>query len=101
MQNRTYSKRPAGGFSLVELLIVVAVIGVIAAMAIMSMTNTDKNARTATAKAQAQRIASTFACGMATDAPGFKTANSVASAMNAVGAGSNGSGSQRSSFFRL
>src|SRR3569832_111475 len=89
MQNRTYPKRPNGGFSLVELLIVVAVIGVIAAMSIMTLTNTDKNARTTKAKAQAQRIASTFAAGMATEAPGFKAANSVATAMNAVGVGSN------------
>lgn len=101
MQTRTYSQRHRRGFSLVELLIVVAVIGIIAAMAVLTATNTNKNARVTAAQAQAQRIASVFAAGMGTGAPGFGTASGVPSAMNAVGNGSFGSGANREAWFQL
>jgi prepilin-type N-terminal cleavage/methylation domain-containing protein len=101
MQTKSYLKRPRGAFSLVELLIVIAVIGIIAAMSVMTLTDTDKNARVTAAQAQAQRIASTFAGGVATGAPGFTPANSVDTAMNAVGTGSFGTGANRGAWFQL
>ena len=89
------------GFSLVELLVVIAVIGILAAITIPSFSNIFENSSESTAKNQAQRIASVYAAGIATGAPNFKTANSVASAMNSVGSGSFGAGINAGAFFQL
>ena len=89
------------GFSLVELLVVIAVIGILAAITIPSFSNIFENSSESTAKNQAQRIASVYAAGIATGAPNFKTANSVATAMNSVGGGSFGDGINAGAFFQL
>ena len=89
------------GFSLVELLVVIAVIGIIACIAIANLSNTDSNSRTVSAKSQAQRIAATFCCGQAAGAPGFASVNSVDSAINAVATGSFGAGINKTSYFQL
>lgn len=101
MKNLVTPRRRRSGFSLVELLVVIAVIGVIAAMAVLNISNVNGNSRVTAAKAQAQRIASTFNAGASAGAPSFATANSVATAMNAVGTGSNGGGVMASSFFQV
>lgn len=101
MKNLVTPRRRRSGFSLVELLVVIAVIGVIAAMAVLNISNVNGNSRVTAAKAQAQRIASTFNAGASAGAPGFATASSVATAMNAVGTGSNGGGIMASSFFQV
>ena len=89
------------GFSLVELLVVIAVIGILAAITIPSFSNIFENSSESTAKNQAQRIASVYAAGIATGAPNFKTANSVATGMNSVGSGSFGAGINAGAFFQL
>jgi len=53
------------GFSLVEMLVVIAVIGIIAAIAIPAISNVTSSAGTATAKRNAQNIASVYASGNA------------------------------------
>lgn len=89
------------GFSLVELLIVIVVLGIISSIALASMSNVNTTSRTVVAQAQAQRIAGTFAAGQAAEAPGFRGIQSVADAINAVGTGSNGGGAYASSYFQL
>jgi prepilin-type N-terminal cleavage/methylation domain-containing protein len=53
------------GFSLVEMLVVIAVIGIIAAIAIPSIGSINASAQTATAKRNAQNIASVYQSGLA------------------------------------
>lgn len=89
------------GFSLVELLVVITVIGVIAAIAIPSLSIAQENSRVTIAKRNAQQIASTFGAGEGVGAPGFRVANSLESAVNAVGAGSWGGGITADSFFQV
>ncbi len=100
MQNKI-RKAAKRAFSLVELLVVIAVIGVIAGVAVANLSNVNGNSREVAAKAVAQRIASTFGAGQATGAPGFASANSVETAMDAVGTGSVGGGVNASSTFKV
>ncbi len=93
--------RKRRGFSLLELLIAIAILGTIAAIAIVSLTGVGDSAKVTTARSQAQRIATVFAAGYASGAPVFIGANSVNAAMNAVGAGSSGSGTTRTAWFQL
>jgi len=57
------------GFSLVELLIVIAVIGIIAAIAIPSISGINSAATKSKAQRNAQNVASVFASAMAAGAP--------------------------------
>ena len=65
MQTTLSARRPQG-FSLVELLIVITILGVIAALTFVSFSDIGESARVTTAQSQAQRIASVFAAGFAT-----------------------------------
>jgi prepilin-type N-terminal cleavage/methylation domain-containing protein len=67
------------GFSLVELLIVIAVIGIIAAIAIPSISGINDAAKKAKAQRNAQNLASTYAAAVAAGADN-STATTVASA---------------------
>ncbi len=100
MKTTPSTKRPRG-FSLVELLVTIGVLGVLSALALASMSNVTGNTAVTTAKSQAQRIVSTFGAGIATGAPGFLAATGVDSDMDAVGTGSGGGGSMRAVFFHL
>ncbi len=99
---KSKAKHPSSrGFSLVELLVVIAVLGIISAIAVVSLSGVNENSSVAAAQRQAQQIASVFGAGSATGAAGFKTATSVATAMNAVGIGSTGAGVMKNSSFQL
>jgi type IV pilus assembly protein PilA len=60
MKNVKLTKSLKAGFSLVEMLVVIAIIGIIAAIAIPNIGNINESAKTATAQRNAQQIASVF-----------------------------------------
>ena len=88
MKHQSSPKQRHRGFSLVELLVVIAVIGVMAGIAIPMVSNINSNASVTSAKKQAQQIASVFNSGQAAGA--FGSAASVAAAITAVGNGGTG-----------
>ena len=88
MKHQSSPKQRHRGFSLVELLVVIAVIGVMSAIAIPMVSNINSNASVTSAKKQAQQIASVFNSGQAAGA--FGSAASVAAAITAVGNGGTG-----------
>jgi type IV pilus assembly protein PilA len=65
MKNTSLSHTLKQGFSLVEMLVVIAVIGVIAAIAVPQIGNLTASAKTARDQRNAQSIASVFAAGSA------------------------------------
>ena len=73
------------GFSLVEMLVVIAVIGIIAAIAIPNIGNVNAAARSSTAKRNAQTLASTFSAAMAAgvDMSTYTDATGVIAALTA------------------
>ncbi len=77
------------GFSLVEMLTVIAVIGIIAAIAIPSIGSVSGSAQTATAKRNAQNLASVYQTGLAGGVAWGAT--DVATAIAAVQTGGMGS----------
>jgi type IV pilus assembly protein PilA len=101
MYTRNITKKKASGFSLVELLIVIAVIGIMGAIALPSINNINDTTSETAARSTASNIASVFNSGIAAGAPGFRTANSVDDAMNAVGTGSGGAGALSVTRFEL
>jgi len=78
----------AKGFSLVEMLVVIAVIGIIAAIAIPSIGSINASAQTATAKRNAQNLASVYQSGLADGVAWGGT--DVATSVAAVQAGATG-----------
>ena len=65
MKHLNLKKNLSKGFSLVEMLVVIAVIGVIAAIAIPSIGNINASAKTATAQRNAQSVVSMYQAGQA------------------------------------
>jgi type IV pilus assembly protein PilA len=70
-------KAAKAGFSLVEMLVVIAIIGIIAAIAIPNIGNINSSAKVATAQRNAQQIASVF---NAATVAGYVTAAGTAAA---------------------
>lgn len=60
MKNVKLTKSLKAGFSLVEMLVVIAIIGIIAAIAIPNIGNINDSAKVATAQRNAQQIASVW-----------------------------------------
>jgi len=97
--NARLARRNKGGFSLVELLVVIAVIGILAAIAIPALSNVFENSSKAKAKRNAQNIASTFAAARAAGATvaGSDVAGKTASLISGV----NGLGAFASTQFKI
>ena len=68
MKNIKLNKKAQGGFSLVEMLVVIAVIGIIAAIAIPNIGSVNNSARVAAAQRNAQSIASVLNAAIAAGA---------------------------------
>jgi type IV pilus assembly protein PilA len=99
-------KVKAAGFSLVELLVVIAVIGIMAAIAIPMISNINQNATDAKNKRNAQQIASTYGAAAAAGAPALfsgdpPTPVELEAAITALTAGTPGAGQFQSTTFRV
>lgn len=86
MKNIKLNKKAQGGFSLVEMLVVIAVIGIIAAIAIPNIGSVNNSARIAAAQRNAQSIASVLNAAIAAgvDTSSWTDANLIAKAEGGV-----------------
>ena len=97
--NVQLKKVKAAGFSLVELLVVIAVIGIMAAIAIPMISNINANAQAAKNQRNAQNIASVY--GAATAAGAALSSDTVGTAVDSLQAGVSGAGQFSTTTFRV
>ncbi len=103
MKHLNLKKTVNKGFSLVEMLVVIAVIGVIAAIAIPSIGSINASAKVAVAERNAQSIMSVYQSGLAAGAT-WSAVNAItdpASLITAVVAGTTGTGAFASTTFAV
>ena len=88
MKNIKLAPSLKAGFSLVEMLVVIAIIGIIAAIAIPNIGNLNESARDAAAKRNAQSVASVMNAAVAAGATlGFSAGTTGAEIVTAAQAG--------------
>jgi type IV pilus assembly protein PilA len=85
MKNIKVNTSRKSGFSLVEMLVVIAIIGIIAAIAIPNIGNLNDSAKTATARRNAQTVASVLNAAIAAGASLGSPADSAALVTLAIG----------------
>ena len=86
---KTTLNKKAAGFSLVEMLVVIAVIGIIAAIAVPMIGNITASAEANATRRNAQNVASIYSAALAA---GYTGASDVDAAYSAVSTGVVGSG---------
>jgi prepilin-type N-terminal cleavage/methylation domain-containing protein len=94
-------KVKTAGFSLVELLVVIAVIGIMAAIAIPMISNINSNATAAKNKRNAQNIASVYGAACAAGSTDVLAATDVAGIVTALQGGKPGAGQFGTTTFRV
>ena len=100
MKHLNLKKKINQGFSLVEMLVVIAVIGVIAAIAIPSIGAINASAQIAVAERNAQSVMSVYQSGLAAGAT-WGTITLASDLVTAVVKGANGSGAFAATNFQV
>lgn len=97
----TQSGRSSRGFTLVEMLVVVAVMSVISAIAIPVLTDTNYSSNIARNNRNAQTAVMVYAAAVASGATFSSSPNDVAGVVAELNAGKYGAGNLDSSFYRM